>query len=145
MDEPFTKWYCDTCGETIDVKKGRVIWNVGDHGEVFRFRIVHEGKCAKKVFFSSIPLKGLLGDIGIARLLSFLTPGPLTSGGFQETKPRVIDFGEYVDIFRRLHVPYYEEARRHFFTEDVGRYYSTANEILPYLPQEMADMMKKFG
>jgi hypothetical protein len=41
--------------------------------------------------------------------------------------------------------PFYEEARRHFSNRDLLAEYACANEVLPYLPEELETMVKQFG
>lgn len=55
--------------------------------------------------------------MALAMLLSWLSHGPLV--GPSETMPEVHDFDEYVNLVRRLHTPYYEEARGRFSDDDM--------------------------
>lgn len=139
--DPLTTWTCDTCGEEIDrVVDGYVVWRVVDdekhkYGD---YRIVHQERCdpgSNRGFNSSMPLESFLGEEGLAMLLSWLSHGPLV--GSSERMPEVNDFDEYVDLVRRLHTPYYEQARARFHEEDVRYRFGDANTYLPYRPEEL--------
>lgn len=81
--------------------------------------------------YESANLTSLVGAEGQQWLLSYLSTVPLieTSGA-----RGVADLDRWVDIFRRLQTPLYEEARRRFGTEEARDHLDGANEIYPYLP-----------
>ena len=62
----------------------------------------------------------------------------------QESHCGVNDFDEFVDFIRRVQTPFYEQARRHFSNEDVLDEYCDSNEHLPYLPEELKDIITKY-
>ncbi|PPI47039.1 hypothetical protein [Rathayibacter tritici] len=127
-----TAWICDTCGDNIaDPEKGLVVWRVDDELRRSEFRIVHKGACDDD-HSSSIQTTGiseLLGDIGQARLLSWLSYGPIKNYG---NRLRINDLDSYVDLFRRLQTPWYEEARPHLGSRQVEETWGDANEFAPY-------------
>lgn len=142
---PLTSWTCDTCGDLIDdPARGLVTWRdaVGDSPPraATDFQIVHknmEGRScdpgASAGYLQSIELKSMLGPAGQARLLALLTAGPLK--GEPGPTVAVADFDSFVDVFRRLHTEWYEEARPHFADPQTAARLDDANEVYPYLPE----------
>lgn len=140
--KPLTTWTCDTCGQQVEPTLGTVVARYTDD-EVrlpTGFRIVHKnigglqcdpGSAAGYRF--NLDLHTLTGPEGAAKLLAYLSPGPLRGGG----GPVVADVDEFVDLFRRLQTPFYEQARERFTEERVRRAYADANEHLPYMPGEL--------
>jgi hypothetical protein len=114
--EPLEQWICDTCGHRIHRREaGWLQWLVDDDDRCtkYAFRIVHHLSASPKhgshgcyygeqAAFSvaDVPLPYVLGVDGLAHVLSFLTDGA-----------GVRDVGAFVEIIRRCHLPYYEEAR----------------------------------
>ncbi len=145
MDQPLTKWYCDVCGNKIeDINEGYVIWKRTKELKSHSFKIVHKTKCDLEDHVASNELKKFSGDKGLAYLLSKLSIGPIMGYINQESHCGVNDFDEFVDFIRRLQTPFYEQARRHFSNEDVLDEYCNANEYLPYLPEELKDIITKY-
>jgi hypothetical protein len=133
---PLATWICDTCGDAIEsAKKGDVVWYVNDESEKHGFKIVHKGpQCDLDRSMQSQELSALVGTEGQAHLLSWLSYGPIKSYG---DSSRVASLDEYVDLFRRLQAPWYEEARPHFHSEAIQEQYSDSNEIGPYEPHSL--------
>lgn len=112
-------WRCDTCGETIDsAEHGWVEWKAVDTGGQFRkvgFRLVHsfpngrgDGGCmyndrhfASNESLSDLPLDSFLGPDGLMQLLEYTSDNPASAD-------------ELLEMIKRLHIPGYEQARRHF-------------------------------
>lgn len=138
------KWYCDSCGEVItDPGKSLVVWREHVDGPAYGFRLVHKStdgrKCgpgSKAGYSSYETLREYLGPDGVQRLLSHVSSGPLMTSA-EGPSSRTVDAYSFVDMFRRLQTPYYEEARRHFGCEAVQQEYAGANEVLPYLPKSL--------
>jgi hypothetical protein len=136
-------WYCDVCQETItDPTKGMVVSKSSRTSDGYvehDFLIVHkgyqgDGGCDpgnRAGYTYSLDIETYLGLEGQAWLLALLSAGPLLGGG---SRARVRDLNEYVDLFRRLQTPHYEEARRRFGDPEVRDWFSDANEVLPYTP-----------
>jgi hypothetical protein len=134
-------WYCDVCDGVIsDPAKGMVIAKSASTEDGFvehDFLIVHKGYqgnggCdpgSQAGYGLSMEIRDYLGLDGQAWLLALLSPGPLIGG---PSRPRVRDFDEFVDLFRRLQTPYYEDARRRFGQQHVQDWFSDANQVLPY-------------
>lgn len=146
MDRFFTKWYCDACGQPIDdVKKGYVIWKTNDEARTHSYKIVHQGPCFLKDYDASAELKTFLGEEGLVRLLAQLSIGPIMRLRGNKSQCDAADMDEFVDLVRRVQTPFYEEARRHFSNRNLLAEYARANEVLPYLPEELETMIKQYG
>ena len=105
MLKPLEEWFCDVCYETVDVDKGYVIWQWDDEGLAFDFKIIHKLSCDSRDYSSSNALSEFLGENGKTYLLSFLSLGKIKNILGQKEEPRVKDFDEFVDFFRRVQTP----------------------------------------
>ncbi|HKT29160.1 hypothetical protein [Dyella sp.] len=131
-------WRCDTCGKQVSVQEGYVIWN--SNGPDRDFRIIHKSRCDDKDLSSSMALSDLVGADGIATLLSFLTVGSLAYVPDGLSGDKEINLTDFADLFRRLHVPNYERARRHFGDPRIRDFVGGWNERAMYMPEELADI-----
>lgn len=129
-------WYCDTCEDKVGRDGLLTFRTSGKSGVHYRdFQIVHKGNCdpgAPAGFLSSLQLDTVQDD-GQAMLLSWLSVGPLKGGGV--LRIRTEDMDAFVDTFRRLYVPFYEEARRHFSDLEVRSRSIDATESSSYRPE----------
>ena len=127
-------WICDTCGGIIkSAADGYVVWKTTEEQKAHGFRVIHQKRCEPKGDYgSSAALSDFLGIDGAARLLSFLTFGPLKQYPGKPDFCRALDLGEFVDLFRRLQAPFYETARKAFQSEAVREDFSDSNEYVPY-------------
>lgn len=126
---PVNEWICDTCAECVDVAGGAVAWKE-QGGKVVEYRIYHnKHECDPKSqgFRAWHHMKEFVGVNGVAYMTALLSNGPIMGGG-----PTPVDQDAWVDVFRRIHIPYYEEARLHFSDDDVREYFSDSNEVYPY-------------
>lgn len=148
MDKPLTVWYCDVCNKPVDLKKGYVVWksdlpSLKDHS----FRIIHQKDCDidRRNYSSSAALEDFVGIDGLAYVTTFLSLGPiktkLNQGNFTKAK----DMDELADFIRRVQLPYYEEARRHFNNPDLIEHYSDNNEYGPYTQESLKRIIERFG
>lgn len=141
---PLTTWRCDVCGQLIaSADDGYVTWRHDEDHKDLGFKIIHRGQCDDKQDPSSEPLKDFLGSSGLARLLSFLSAGPLQRARGHKPYMQVGDMDGFVDFMRRVQTPFYEEARQKFKTDKVKDDYSDANEVLPYLPEYLERIAKE--
>lgn len=132
--KPLKEWVCDECRKTVTVNDGTVLWNRAHPGNgllpAFHkdFIIVHN-KCDKNepTMPQSLHLVELVGPKGLMRLTEMLSGGPFQPGMRYLPDP---DFESYVDLFRRLHVPYYEEARRYFPTQTADRWLNQGQRMV---------------
>lgn len=139
MATPLTVWKCDTCGDDI-TKPGTalVTYRRDDDNRAYDFRLVHKNIDGHRCdpdnahgFEASIELHSLLGADGLTDLLSLLSAGPLKS---TPGEVRVADLDGYVDLVRRVQIPWYEEARPYWGTEYTGELVAGANATYPYMP-----------
>jgi hypothetical protein len=143
MLKPLKQWICDACGEVIEnSENGYVIWRRDADYLNYDFKVIHKAKCDDKSYSSSLAVDLFLGEQGLTRLMSYLTPGPLKIRGGSASRVGVKNMDEFVDLIRRFQSPYYEEARRHFEDEAVYEDYADANEILPYLPASLKSIVE---
>lgn len=125
MLEPSEQWFCDTCGQVIQsASEGWLEWLSGPpHFVRHGFRIVHHFKHSplakeagtehssegpscyqyeRKPGREDDHLGVFTGYDGLMVLLDML-----------QDRPRA-NTDEWAEVVRRLHVPYWEEARQHF-------------------------------
>lgn len=108
-------WICDTCGQTIEkVEDGWVEWltHAGKNAQK-SLRLVHhiggnhcqyDGQTEFKrdgSIISDQPLSAFVGHDGLMFLLLMLSEGEMPKE-------------EVIEMTKRLHIPGYEHARRHF-------------------------------
>lgn len=132
MLDPLRQWYCDTCGGVIaEPHLGYVIWKMDDEGRNCGFKVIHQSICDRKGYSLSGDIKSFLGEDGLNHLLSFLSIGPIKTRLREKNVCEVADLDEFVDLMRRMQLPFYEEARRRFSDEDVLYRFADANEEYP--------------
>lgn len=142
--KPLEQWICDHCGEVIESsREAYVIWHPEDQdGRLVRsdFRIIHQGRCDDENLISSAPIRDFLGVDGIAYLTSFLTLGPALGA----SSDRGVNNDQFADFFRRVQVPYYEEARRKFQDPEVKHYLQGSSEVATYLQEDLKKIAEEF-
>jgi hypothetical protein len=152
MLQPLRQWICDSCGETIETpEQGYVEWMETDskkHG----FRIVHHGPHSPRrndgrdCYYSNAeragdyPLSEFVGVHGLLELTSWIDMGKWHNSKYEG--PEVRDLREWTTFFRRLHIPYYEEAR-HCIEELRDECEGGANEVYLYLPETLKRIIEK--
>jgi hypothetical protein len=129
-----------------------VIWD--GSGEKERdFRIIHKSVCDDRRFSSSLPLTDFLGSLGVAKLTAFLSPGIFINQRSSEERSeaddgnRIADLDQFMDFFRRVQLPYYEEARLILRapTEEVEEHLSGSSEVAPYTPDNLKSLVEQYG
>jgi len=147
MNDYLTKWRCDMCGEDIEsADDGYVIWKSDAKSKEHGFKIIHAVKCdtSSSEYTMSSALNDFLGDRGLTILLSKLSPGPI-KGEQGEFGCQIADLDEYVDFMRRVQTPHYEDARRHFKNSSLLDDYFDANEVAPYLPENLKRIVDRYS
>lgn len=107
---PLRQWTCDSCGGVIEKSEdGWFEWYTErDTSLDTGFRIVHHrGSCMyndqrleqQNRSPSDFDLSMVVGHNGLALLLNLME------------RKKFADMKEFIEVFRRLHLPYYEEAR----------------------------------
>lgn len=141
---PLKQWYCDSCGELISKQEdGWLEWytDLEDYTNRRGYRIVHHNKqCmydsrnmfTQKKSVSDMHLSSYLGPDGLVNLLSDIDLG------------YVRDNSELVEIIRRLHVPYYEEARKYHPIAEAEGFFSGENELTRYLQSTSKYILRNF-
>lgn len=123
IDPPLTLWYCDECRQPItDVYSGTVCWEDpseinSDSGRLeydfpAKYVIVHKVRCDDlRERTSSHDLNYMVGPLGMQWWAYFLWRGPMSEPMqfVQGINPKPV-----MDLFYRLFIPYYEQARQHF-------------------------------
>jgi len=146
MLKPLSQWICDVCSEVIEKPEdGYVIWRSEQSGEDFLntdFKIIHRKKCDLKNHQASTALSDYLGSDGLTTLLAFIDLGIALDPEMKSTYPResIKNLTEFLDFFRRLQTPYYEEARRYFKTARNDDFFAGCNELWPYLEDSLKSM-----
>ncbi|WP_054749991.1 hypothetical protein [Ruminiclostridium josui] len=56
----------------------------------------------------------------------------------------VADIRKWIDFYRRLQLPYYEEARQYWEEAISDGYFDDANEIYIYLPEKLKRMIEHY-
>ena len=136
-------WLCDICGEQIPSSGvGLVILRDSNQRPMHDFMIVHKTidpwRCWDLAeaagYRASVELNGCIGVAGLTNLLSWLSWGPVdaASQGRHHSHVAPEDLDDYVDLVRRLQVPYYEEARRRFGDQEVREELAGVNPVYPY-------------
>ena len=139
--KPLQQFICDECGGLIKkVEDGWLEWIHERRGPIHGFRIVHivqasprvnkEGNCYYPDRFNASDnhLNFFAGPDGLSILLSF----------FQQ---KLTDPKELIDVIRRIHLPYYEEARPYLGKAlDDGFLSSTE-----YVQEELKIVIKEYG
>lgn len=75
-------------------------------------------------------------------VLSMIDPGVYHSPTYRG--PEVSDIREWVEIFRRLFVPYYEEARLYWQQALAENYFDSFNEVYIYQPETLRRLIERF-
>jgi len=141
--ESLKQWICDSCGEIIErPEDGYVFWK-SQNMKNREFQIVHHVKCnLDNSFTRSMDLKRFLGADGLVRLLAMLDPGPMHQPNHQ---CEVSEMREFVEFFRRIQLPYYEEARIYWQAAIDDGFFSDANELWIYLPSTLQSLIQQYS
>jgi hypothetical protein len=138
MDKELTVWYCDVCKEAIsNTDNALITWESNDEHKCFDFKIAHKN-CANWGTKHSCELSTFLGSKGLAVLTSMLSRGKALEANINDIK----DMDEFVDLIRRLQLPYYEEARKSFGTFDVYELFGRDAHSV-YLPENLKKIIEE--
>lgn len=153
---PLSQWYCDSCGQLIEKPQdGYVEWlddRPDDHRK-YGFKIVHHAshspkrKQGKDCYYprnrcaSSHPLASFLGDEGLVELTSWIDVGEEIDETYHG--PDIADMREWSLFFRRVRIPYFEEARQYLSRARSGRF-GDCNEVSFYLPETLLEIITEY-
>ncbi|WP_262173788.1 hypothetical protein [Saccharococcus sp. Marseille-Q5394] len=146
--EPIKQWICDACGEIIpNAESGWLEWyrDILPDDEIGKnkgYRIVHhDSRCMynarllykENKLTADMHLDHYVGHDGLVSLLSKVQ---------YDTEE---NNEELVEIIRRLHVPYFEEARQlHHLAEEDG-YFVGENEVTRYLTSTSKHILNRYN
>ena len=148
---PLQQWICDTCGCIIEAPNhGFIEWKKTEDGQKYGFRIVHNAKYSPykdsggSCFYSSkerggdLYLERVVGPDGLVTLTSWIDVGEWHEDDYRG--PSVRDLREWVKVFRRVQLPYYEEARQ--YTDELRDASDTGlHEIAFYLHDQLKEII----
>jgi hypothetical protein len=155
---PLQQWVCDTCEEIIEKPEhGYVEYKYKlDSVPLLRhdFRVVHHAphspyrKSGANCYYPNSErggdwaLTNCLGARGLVLLTSWIDPGKEFVRSFDG--PGVKELREWVVLLRRLHVPFYEEAR--FFFQQAHRddNLGGSNDFLFYSPKGLQEILREY-
>ena len=113
-----TKWQCDKCGRPVNNKNGWVEWEADFDFAPRNFHIVHNNQPCyfhdASSFRKDCHIQDFLGPEGAYHLHALLQPPRFFVNNFAGGNWQAPDLGEFYELYRRLQVPYYEEARPYF-------------------------------
>lgn len=152
--KPLEQWICDTCGQVIEKPEdGYVQFGNQENGFYKDFIIVHHFSASPRreyndkgcyQYNSDSDLIHYLGENGIAALLSQIDHGR-HFGNSDETCIKNLSETNWIDFFRRLQTPYYEEARIYWAEAESDGFFGGANEIWPYMPEHLKILIQRYG
>lgn len=162
--QPLKQWYCDTCREIIkQPDQGYLQWKDKEVGSgkdsryvKFGFRIVHqylyspykETRGSDGCYYSNAERGGdfdLPEFLGLSGLIHAANWIDLGSAWYSEYPgAEVEDLREWAVIFRRLHLPYYEEARFYLERAKSGFEFGDNNEVSFYLPETLKAIIEYY-
>lgn len=142
--KPLQQWLCDECGKLIESPMdGWLEWlsdNKGSHS----FRIVHHFPASpirqkpgcyaydQHPHQADNHLATFLGIDGLSYLLVILDLHKANQS-------------EMIEIIRRLHLPYYEEARCYIDEARADGSLDGANEVYPYIQEVMKGIVERYS
>ncbi|MBH8609383.1 hypothetical protein [Thermoactinomyces sp. CICC 10521] len=146
--EPLRQWKCDACGGIIEkADNGFLEWLwVDETNQEGNFRIVHKSrKCnyrendhlylSKGMGVKDLGLEYFVGPDGLSELIGFLNERNLK------------DETEIYELIRRLHVPYYEQARQYYdVAEEDGLFDGTGEQsAYRYSQRVILDILDRYA
>lgn len=156
---PLKQYICDTCGEIIDKPEdGWIEWIYSDDGMQTDFRIVHNGGASPRKKFNHEGCyqhgnsNGRMDDhlnhcLDPNRMMAFLLKF-IDMGRYHDlhgVHTGKVNISEYVELFRRLTIPYYEEARLYWEEARIDGYFDGANEILIYSVDFLKSLIETYS
>jgi len=145
--KPLEEWICDTCRQPVSIADGWVEWLDPVKRGPRDFHIVHHrSRCFQHtdaVDRSDNALNYFLGPDGLQILLAMLDRGRILDPN-AERLPAIPDLPSFVEVFRRLHIPYYEEARLYFENALQDGYFAERNEVAIFLPKTCKAIIERY-
>ncbi len=154
MLKPLQQWFCDRCGEVIEKPEdGWVHWRTDGGLKIREIEILHHLKasprggqlgCYPPRMEKDRALNTMLGPRGLIVLLSYMDVGEYHDKEATELN-RVGDVRNWVTVMRRLHLPYYEEARKYFAEARRDGELEGINEVALFLPDTLEGLVRRYG
>lgn len=148
MLNPLEQFICDSCGQVMGLDDGCLAWLQGAGQKATGFRIVHNRiGCHYPPHtqnLSDLPLRNVAGVNGMAQLYALLDIGPYHDPHGQCVL-QVANIREYMEVLRRLTLPFYEEARLYWNDAQSDGYFDGANEVGIYLPSTLENLISRYG
>lgn len=145
--KPLKEWICDTCHERVSIKDGWLEWLNSRHEGAREFRITHNSsRCYKHTRHpdrADMHLDHFLGTNGLQVFLAMLDVGPVLDPD-QDELPAVPERRSFVQAIRRLHIPYYEEARLYFDQARDEGWFMDCNEVAIFLPETCKRIIERY-
>lgn len=147
---PGKQWICDACGGVIEQPQdGYVQWHRNSNSQIDDFAIVHHISASPRkhqsngcyIYNSDSDLSSFLGAHGIVELHALIDAGPYH---MPQYKPMVTDIRKWSDFYKRLQLPYYEEARLYWNRAISDNYFGDSNEIYIYIPENLKRMIEHY-
>jgi hypothetical protein len=147
MLRPLKQFICDTCRQIINKpEEGWIEWISNRNpktgtNEIHSFNIVHHSSSSHLARTNSktcyqhkgksgrrdIPLNDFINENHkMSNILSMLDVGPYHNPDYKGTE--ITDLRQYVEIMRRLTIPYYEEARQYWEKAQDDGYFDGCTE-----------------
>lgn len=149
---PLQQWFCDRCDNVIEKPEdGWLHWRNRDKG-VEEIEILHHLKasprggergCYPKDMDCDMHLETMLGARGLVDLLSMLDVGEYHDKEGKNVGK--VDVRNWTEIVRRLHLPYYEEGRRHFDEARSNGDLEGINEVALYLEDTLKGIVDRYA
>ncbi len=144
--KPIQEWICDSCGQTVTPENGYLEWLSPDSGP-HSFNVVHnKQRCFQHDNHfdrSDNPLDVFLGAKGLQQFLAMLDLGRVLDPVGRHM-PGTPELRSFVDVIRRLHIPYYEEARLYFEAAVSEGYFSDQNEVSIFVPETCKAIIERY-
>lgn len=157
MLKPLEEFICDKCNQIINnPDEGYLEWIKLAGKPAAKFRIVHHSlhspyrdngwDCYHYTKYKGRmdwKLKIFVGNMGLADLLSIIDVEKV----FMKDNDDVhfVNDEEFSEIFRRLQIPYYEEARMYWHIAEQDGYINYNSNILAYTPENLKILINKYG
>ena len=142
--QPLKQWKCDACGKLIENISDGWFECEYDGSHVCDFRIIHQScQSGARRNLSDSPLEHFIGELGMIQMLGMVDHGKYLSPEYKG--PKVKDFREWSEMFRRLFVPHYEEARLYFDKAVSDGFFDTMNELNYFQQDTLKQIIERYA
>lgn len=154
MLKPLHEYVCDHCKTLInEPSEGWVHWRRNKEHKTYEIQIVHHINsspagsmpgCYPPSMEFDYPLSSMLGPHGVVHMLAMIDVGKIHQ---QESdgSSGVADHRNWRDVFMRLTVPHYEEARIYFDRARSQIVSDGSNEIITYSRDDLVAIIEEYS